>query len=479
MSRKFFVLSVLLAIACSDQTDVPDPTANENQAEPPAPPSDLELEFNARRIDAAHTALSGGATTVFDASPLAFSLPTPNLHGRRLANHTVGDVQFELEFESTPGAANAGLGPVFDNISCEACHEGDGRGRAPVGSEEFGSLLFRASMPGVGDHGGPMPAPGVGTQVQLRAIPGVMPEATAALSYRDSTGTFGDGSTYSLQVPQYTLIGSHAALPGGLLMSPRVAPVVFGLGLLEAVPEGLVRAMADPRDRNRDGVSGRANTVWDAVKGRPALGRFGWKANAPNLLQQAAGAYNGDMGITSALFPSESCEGEYPECAPHAPEIDAQLVKAVAFYTQTLGVPARRALDDPQARRGEVLFYVAGCNACHLPTLRTGYLRGVPEVSNQIIHPYTDLLVHDMGPALADGRPDFEASGSEWRTPPLWGIGLVETVNGHATFMHDGRARGLLEAVLWHGGEAKRAQERVRLMPAPDREALVAFLESL
>ena len=194
---------------------------------------------------------------------------------------------------------------------------------------------------------------------------------------------------------------------------------------------------------------------------------------------QTAGAYNGDMGITSRVFPTESCEGEYDGCAPHAPEIDLQLVKAVTFYTQTLGVPARRNLDDPTTRQGERLFYAANCNSCHVPTLRTGYLREVPEVSNQVIHPYTDLLLHDLGPALADGRRDFLASGSEWRTPPLWGIGLVQTVNGHSNFLHDGRARGLLEAVLWHGGEAMVSRERVRHMSARERNALVAFLESL
>ncbi|MGH7497668.1 MAG: di-heme oxidoredictase family protein, partial [Gemmatimonadales bacterium] len=197
------------------------------------------------------------------------------------------------------------------------------------------------------------------------------------------------------------------------------------------------------------------------------------------LLQQAAAAYNGDIGITSTIFPAESCEGEYPACAPHGPEIDLQLVKAVAFYTQSLGVPARRSLDDPKARQGEQLFYAANCTSCHVPTLRTGYLKDVPEVSNQTIHPYTDLLIHDMGPALADGRRDFLASGSEWRTAPLWGIGLVQTVNGHTNFMHDGRARGLLEAVLWHGGEARASRERVRRMSAQERSALVAFLESL
>jgi CxxC motif-containing protein (DUF1111 family) len=472
MSRKLFVLSLLLAVACTDETEVTDPGSSKDVA--PNPTSDTELDFGSRDFNSARSALSGGATTVFDAGPDAFSLPAPNLSQTDLAIHEVGDVNFEVEFDPAKG-----LGPVFDNVSCEACHEGDGRGRPPAGGEQFASFLFRGSVRGFGAHGGPNPIPGFGTQIQLRAIPGLTPEASASIAYTDSTGTFADGSQFTLRVPHYTLIGGYAALPSGFLFSPRSAPAVFGLGLLEAVSVGDVFAMADPRDRNRDGVSGRANLVWDAVNQRLALGRFGWKANTPNLLQQAAGAYNGDMGITSTIFPAESCEGQYAECATHAVEIDPQLVRAVAFYTRTLGVPARRDLDSPTAKQGERLFYAAGCNGCHVPTLRTAVLAGVPAVSNQVIHPYTDLLVHDMGPGLADGRRDFLASGSEWRTAPLWGIGLLETVNDHTNLLHDGRARGFLEAILWHGGEATRAQERVKRMSAQERDALVAFLQSL
>lgn len=483
MSRNLLVLSLLLAIACSDQTDVTDPsrTQPEEKPAPPGEPSDLELDFSRSGLDAARTPLSGGGTTVFDATSAAFSLPSPNLAGARLATHDVGDVQFEEEFSATAGAPNPGLGPVFDNVSCEACHEGDGRGRPPEGAEPFASLLFRGSVRGIDRVGGPRPIPGFGTQIQLRAVSGLLPEATASVAYTDSTGRFADGMTYTLRVPRFTVTGANRPLPAGVLISPRAAPAVFGLGLLEAVPDGDILRMSDPRDRNRDGISGRVNLVYDAIGHRRAVGRFGWKANTPNLLQQASAAYNGDMGITSVFFPSESCEGQDPLCGPpaHAPEIDEQLVRAVAFYTRTLGVPARRSLDDPRARAGERLFYAANCTGCHAPTLRTGMLRDVPEVSNQIIHPYTDLLLHDMGPALADGRPDFLASGSEWRTPPLWGIGLVQTVNGHSDFMHDGRARGLLEAVLWHGGEATASRERVRRMTAEERSALVAFLESL
>ena len=478
MSRILVAIAALGMLACTDQNDLSAPERTDASAVTDTT-SDAELEFDTRGIRDAHTALSGGATTVFDATADAFSQPAPNLAGLRLARHDEGDEDFEVEFVPAPAAENGGLGPVFDNVSCEACHVGDGRGRPPLPGEQAASLLFRASVDGRGPHGGPAPVPGFGGQLQLLAVPGFDPEVTAVISYATTRGTFADGVPFELRVPQYNLQGYYTPLPAGVRISPRVAPVVFGLGLLEAVPENQIYALADPRDSDRNGVSGRVNVVWNEVRRRSEIGRFGWKANNPMLLQQAAGAYNGDMGITSSIFPAEACEGQVPGCARHAPEVEGEVVGNVAFYTQTLGVPARRKLDDPTASRGEQLFYAAGCAGCHMPTLRTGYLKGVPEVSNQVIHPYTDLLVHDMGPGLADDRPDFLASGQEWRTPPLWGIGLVQTVNGHTNFLHDGRARSLMEAVLWHGGEAKRARERVRGFSAGERAALIAFLESL
>jgi CxxC motif-containing protein (DUF1111 family) len=340
-------------------------------------------------------------------------------------------------------------------------------------------MLFRSSVDGAGPHGGPNPVPGFGGQLQMRAIPGYEPEIQAAISYVETEGVFTDGTSFSLEVPTYTLTGMYEALPGGVLVSPRVAPAVFGLGLLEAGPDGDLKALADPNDRNHDGISGRINYVWDQVHRRSTIGRFGWKSNQPSLFQQTAGAYNGDMGVTSPLFPAESCEGQVPGCAPHSPEVDNATVGDVAFYTQTLGVPARRNLDDPQTVEGEELFHAAGCGGCHVATLQTGTLPGVQAPSHQVIHPYTDLLVHDMGPGLADNRPDFQASGSEWRTAPLWGIGLVLAVNGHTRLLHDGRARSLLEAVMWHGGEAQAARDRVLGFSAEQRAALVAFLGSL
>jgi CxxC motif-containing protein (DUF1111 family) len=324
-----------------------------------------------------------------------------------------------------------------------------------------------------------VPVPGFGGQLQQRAIQGVSPEADLAISYVDSAGVFVDGTPYALRVPQLALLHPYAGLPGGLLTSPRAAPPVFGLGLLEAVPEQEILQLADETDQDGDGISGRPNYVYDMVSRQTMLGRFGLKANTPNLLQQAFVAYNEDIGVTTSYLPAENCEGQIPACATHPPELRDSVVQAVTFYLRTLAVPARRALDDSTARHGEALFAQLRCSACHQPTLQTGGVLGVPELSNQTIHPYTDLLLHDMGPGLADGRPDFLATGSEWRTPPLWGIGLTAAVNGHTTFLHDGRARSLIEAILWHDGEAHGVREAFRALSAADREALIAFLRSL
>jgi CxxC motif-containing protein (DUF1111 family) len=266
-------------------------------------------------------------------------------------------------------------------------------------------------------------------------------------------------------------------------MSPRVGPAMIGLGLLEALDEATVVALADEDDADGDGISGRPNHVWDEKRQQPMLGRFGWKANQPTIEQQTAGAFLGDIGITSPMFPTPNCPPAQTACATATsggdPEIDQNKIDQVVYYSLLLAVPARRKVKDREVLKGKGLFAEAGCLDCHATKLVTGQLAGFPEVSGQTIHPYTDLLLHDMGEGLADHRPDFLATGTEWRTPPLWGIGLVHVVNGHTFFLHDGRARDLNEAILWHGGEAERAREAYRTMRRDDRAALLRFLESL
>lgn len=334
------------------------------------------------------------------------------------------------------------------------------------------------------DLNGHLPDATYGGQFQAQAIEGVSPEGIFVIEYEEISGTYDDGTPYTLRRPVYRFDNlAYGNLAEDITFSPRVAPQIIGLGLLEAVPEADILALADPNDADGDGVSGRPNYVWDAYNNTTALGRFGWKANNPHLLQQAAGAYFNDMGLTNSIFSDPSCFNPTTACASVLdgiePEISDDELLATTFYTQTLSVPAQRNFNDSLVQEGALIFEEAGCSSCHTATLVTGTHPTVPALSNQVIHPYTDLLLHDMGEDLADGRPHGLATGSEWRTPPLWGIGLFETVNGHTTYMHDGRARNLSEAIIWHGGEAEVSREYFLGLSADERAALLAFLESL
>lgn len=434
------------------------------------------------QIPSAVTPLAGGETTVFDNTSQAFSLPASNLTGVSLGKHFDGDAAFEDEFVAAPAAVNSGLGPVFNSNSCVSCHPGDGRGRPPFFGQAPVSIFLRISIPGVAPSGsgGPNPVPGFGAQLFDKSLFGVTPMATFSIEYVEQGGSFDDGEVYSLRAPTYRIQNPYQPMPSNVMTSPRVALPVFGRGLLEAISENTLLFLADEADANTDGISGRANYVWDYSTGARAIGRFGWKANNPTLLQQVAGAYHGDMGVTNPLFQIESSFGAPQfDGKTDDPEIDEEILEVATFYMQTLAVPARRNFSDPLVQRGEKLFEQAHCSGCHIPQLATGSLANVPEVSNQTIFPYTDLLLHDMGESLADNRPDYLADGREWRTPPLWGIGLTERVNGHTFFLHDGRARNFIEAIMWHGGEAEPSKENFRRLTKNDRTALVAFLESL
>lgn len=432
-------------------------------------------------VGARSTALAGGETTIFDATSQAFEMPAPNLVGARLEKHLDGDAAFGDTFVTAPAPVFSGLGPIFNNTGCASCHPKNGRGRPPREGERLDTIFLRVSVPGADAvTRGPLPVPGMGTQLQHRAVFGVLPEADVRMTQTERIETFADGESIRLRTLHFTIENPAVPLPAQVLTSPRTALPVFGRGLLEALDRATILALADEFDANGDGISGRPNMVWDTASGATRLGRFGWKANNSSLFQQTFNAYQQDIGITNPVLPIESATGQLQDDGlADDPEIDMETLDVATFYVQTLAVPARRRVDDPQVRRGEEVFAAAGCAACHTPTLRTGVLVGVPEVSHQTIHPYTDMLLHDMGEGLADGRPDFLASGREWRTPPLWGIGLTLRVQGHTLFLHDGRARTLMEAVMWHGGEAARAREAVRVMPREDREALIIFLESL
>jgi CxxC motif-containing protein (DUF1111 family) len=431
-------------------------------------------------------ALSGGATTVFDESRDAFSRSAANLSDANKTAFFAGNAFFKRNWVSAPASTEGfdGLGPTFNARSCSTCHFKDGRGAPPRGDEAFSGLLLRLSVPGETEHGEPAPEPSYGGQFNHQAVPGVEPEGMAQIERTEIRGRYADGSSYTLEQPAYVFTALHfGALAPDAMVSPRVAPAVFGLGLLEAIAETTIEDLADPDDTDADGISGRANYVWDPLSQGVRLGRFGWKANQAGIEQQNSGALLGDIGLTSPLFASQDCPAPQSACQGAAnggePEVEQDKVDVLTAYMRLLAVPARRNVGDAEVLRGKALFAEVGCEDCHVETLRTAELAGFPELSQQIIHPYTDLLLHDMGEGLADGRPDFLAEGNEWRTPPLWGIGLVKTVNGHTRFLHDGRARDLAEAVLWHGGEAAAAQAQFKALSAAQRSALIAFLSSL
>ena len=441
---------------------------------------------NDRDVDAILNENAGGETTAFTSNRNSFSLSARNLTNLERRTFEVGDSFFNQNWVTAPASTDArdGLGPTFNAQSCSSCHTLDGRAKPPDNDEDpERGLLFRIGVPGSDDKGAPLPHPIYGGQIQDRAILKVPPEARFTIAYTEVQGSYADGERYTLLSPSYEFhYLAFGELPPDLQTSPRIAPVVFGMGLLEAIDEEDILALADPDDADGDGVSGRVNMAWSVEHEKVMLGRFGWKANVPTVMQQVAGAFNGDIGVTSSLFPDENCPPAQNACGAAqnggSPEIPDDRLDKVAFYNRTLAVPAMRDIEEPQVRLGARQFLDAGCAVCHTPSHTTGE-HEIPALSNQTIFPFTDLLLHDMGEGLADGRPDFRASGREWRTPPLWGIGLVDTVNGHTRFLHDGRARNLAEAILWHDGEGASAREAFRNMSRDERDALLRFLNSL
>lgn len=423
---------------------------------------------------------AGGDTTVFTATSNSFSTPAPNLTAEDMEMHLDGDFQFEAMFITAPATINQGLGPLFNNSSCIVCHPRDGRARHPSNINSANGLLVRASIFGTDAHGGPVAVPGFGLQIQNRAINGYTPEAVLNVTYTETTETLADGTIITLRKPNVTLSNTYIPLPAGVMLSTRLAPPVFGLGLLEMIPESNIVAAQDISDSNGDGISGKANFVYDPQTNQMAIGRFGWKANTATLMHQCAAAYVEDMGITSYMFPNESGwdQTNGNDGLADDPEISQDVLHQVVMYCRTLGVPAPRNIETAAVKRGAKIFEDIACAKCHTPKQMTGSST-VSALSHQTFFPYTDLLLHDMGEDLADNRPDFLASGSEWKTRPLWGIGLTNLVNGHTDFLHDGRARNVTEAILWHGGEAFQSKTKFKQLTTQQRNDLLAFINSL
>jgi CxxC motif-containing protein (DUF1111 family) len=411
-----------------------------------------------------HTRLSAGAATVNDATADAFSQPSPLLDAAGLRQFFVGNSLFNQNWVSAPSSVSErdGLGPLFNARSCSGCHLKDGRGGPPDAGKPLSTMLLRVSGDSV-----------YGDQLQGLALPGVAAEADVLVSYEPVRGWFDDGDPYVLRRPRFHFerLGYGPLAPGAKL-SPRVAPAMIGLGLLEAVPDAVLLEASDPDDADGDGISGRPNRVPVSGRAEPAIGRFGWKAEQPTVMHQVAAALAGDLGLTTTLVPRENHgAGQLSDATSGGdPEVSDRALAALSLYSRSLAVPARRDLEAPGVLRGEALFETLGCVRCHAPTLKG---------SSQTIHPYTDLLLHDLGPELGDDRPVHGASGREWRTPPLWGLGLLRTVGGRVELLHDGRARSTEEAILWHGGEGERARRAFLALPKKERRALLAFLESL
>ncbi len=448
-------------------------------------------------------AMSAGATTSRKKiNRDAFSHFSSNLSFADQERFKLGNALFRKLWVTSPAstAASDGLGPLFNARACQSCHIKDGRGHPPEGDRDATSMFLRLAVPprtaeqraAHEDRSVLLfPEPAYGTQFQDLAIPGVPSEGRMVIEYAEEHVTLGDGTIVSLRRPSYSVADlAYGPMRDDVQFSPRVAPQMPGLGLIEQIATADILSGADPDDANGDGISGRPSWLRDAGSGQLLLGRFGWKASNPSVKAQSAGAFAGDIGISNPLVPVHhgDCTAAQTACLEAATGVQTSLgdteapdpvLGLVTFYSQNLAVPARRNVGDPKVLSGKQIFYALGCVSCHRPKYVTSRQAPGKALRFQLIWPYSDFLLHDMGKGLADGMTAGDASGKEWRTPPLWGIGLTQTVSGHTFFLHDGRARNLTEAILWHGGEAQSARDGFANLEAVDRLALIAFLESL
>lgn len=462
--------------------------------------------------------LSGGETSTPDNTAAAFSDRSINMtEVSSIRKFELGDDFFQNPWVAGSASTSSrdGLGSLFNNNACQDCHIDDGRGHAPVdGGTDFDSILFRTARLNITPEQrqdmlnsllANVPDSSVGGQLQHKAVANVQPEVSLGVAYSPKVVTFADGYRVELRDPIWHLSSLRAEqgyeFNNDTVFSARVASPMIGLGLLALVSETELLAKQDINDTDGDGISGKANYVWSVENQRVEMGRFGWKAGQPSLLEQAAGAFVNDMGLTSRLHQTESCLAHQQDCidAPNGNgdsvrdynyEVSDIVLDAIDFYSSHLSVPQRRNAYDADVQRGKALFFEAGCESCHTQYYTTQYSEQQPELSEQLIFPYTDLLLHDMGedladftidnqPASADMLYEFLATATEWRTPPLWGIGRTHVVDTDATFLHDGRARTIMEAVLWHGGEAEQSKQNVLLFNAEQRADFMAFLNDL
>jgi len=457
----FYLILILLLTSCNDNKEYFSLTPEEGEA------------------------YSGGETTVFRTSNKAFSYKAANLSKYFRTSFGIGRSFFKQNWVTAPAStlARDGLGPFFNSRSCTGCHPKNGRGRAPsFNGESPHGMLIRLSVPGKNVLGYNNPEPTYGGQLQTSSILSTTTEGSFHITHTNIVVNYPDGTIITLKKPIYHFNNlAYGELDASFEFSPRIAPQMIGLGLLDAITDETLIGFSDEFDANHDGISGKVNRVWNVQTQSFTIGRFGMKANQPNVKQQVASAFSSDLGLTTSLFPNNNCPtGVDCNSFTHGgnPEVIDKTLERVSVFSSVLSVPARRNHDKQEILQGKKIFNKLNCTACHIPKIQTGP-HYITAVANQTIRPYTDLLLHDMGEQLADNRPDFDATGNEWRTPPLWGIGLIETVNNHTNLLHDGRARNIEEAILWHGGEAEASKIEFMNLKKHDRIKLINFIKSL
>ncbi|WNO10639.1 di-heme oxidoredictase family protein [Teredinibacter sp. KSP-S5-2] len=447
-----------------------------------------------------------GDATVSYLPRASFELPAANLPQALKSEFYAGKALANQPWVKAPTITTArdGLGPIYNARTCLACHINGGKGLVPESTDQpLFSAFVRVSLPGEGEkEQGALFLTQYGDQLQTQSVAlahqlqknwpdkiknDVAPEAYVYLKWKTKNFIYPDGDSVTLRWPELDIRHlAYGSLPEETLTSLRVAPAIMGAGLIELIPQSSINALADADDKNGDGISGRVNKVWDAVTQSTQSGRFGLKANRPNMDMVVAGAFANDIGVTNPLFPGQPCTKMQASCLNQPSGDDAEgvelpqhLLNLVINFNRNVGVPARRKIHGEAGIRGREIFYQIGCSLCHQPSFKTAKSDVYPHLSEQTIWPYSDFLLHDMGKDLADGRPDFGASGSEWRTPPLWGVGLSQEVNGSNALLHDGRAKTVEEAILWHGGEAEQSKTLFVGLTKTDRDALIRFVNSL
>jgi CxxC motif-containing protein (DUF1111 family) len=425
-----------------------------------------------------------GSLSVKTISSNAFGKSIPGLTLQESIKFGSGNSLFTSSWVSVGSTSSIdGLGPTFNAKACVSCHTKDGRGKPHTNNQDSNGFLMRISLPGKNSKGGPLGHPTYGKQIQDQANIGVTYEAKINSSIQIINGNYPDGTSYQLTKPIYSIVNQQFENIGNVLTSPRVGTQTIGLGLIDALSEESILENADEFDKNKDGISGRANYVWNELTNSNTIGKFGWKANQPSLRQQVADAFIGDMGLTSSIFNEANCPDPQEDCINfpngESPEVTNLQLDKVVFYQSALAVPKRRNFKDLNVLKGKTLFKNIECIKCHSINYTTGQSKENSHLENININPFSDFLLHDMGDDLADNRPDFLANGKEWRTQPLWGIGLISTVNNHTNLLHDGRARNIEEAILWHGGEAENSKQQFMRLSSEERSNVLQYINTL